>query len=332
MDLITAWAAILIFAIFMYVALDGFDLGVGILLPLFAEPQHRDDMINSIAPFWDGNETWLIFTGVCLLGIFPKAYSILLPALYLPVIGMLLGLVFRSVAFEFRKTGGTWKLRWDILFHIGSVIVAFTQGIILGSVIQGIDIQNGQFVGNWLAWLSPFSLFTGFAVVVSYALIGASWLFMRTRGTLQQKAKLYSLYALATTFIALIIISLWTTSLNQYYFNRWFDWPDCWFTLLIPLLSIAATSWFIYGLDKQQHHTPFVASIVLFVSSYIGVLYNLYPYILPPSLTFKAAAAPDSSLHFLLVGTLIMLPIVVSYFIYSHWVFKGKAKTSEKTY
>jgi len=332
MDLITTWATILIFAIFMYVALDGFDLGVGILFPFFAERQHRDQMINSIAPFWDGNETWLIFTGVCLLGIFPKAYSILLPALYIPVIAMLLGLVFRGVAFEFREAGGKWKLSWDLLFHIGSVVVAFAQGIILGSVIQGIDIQNGQFVGNWLAWFSPFSLFTGFAVVVGYALIGASWLFMKTSGTLQQNAGLYSLYALATTFIALIIISFWTTNLNQYYFNKWFDWPVCWFTLIIPLLSITATACFIYGLYKQQHRTPFLASIALFASGYIGVLYNLYPYILPPSLTFKAAAAPDSSLHFLLIGTLIMLPIVVGYFIYSHWVFRGKVQTDEETY
>ncbi|GAB6071301.1 cytochrome d ubiquinol oxidase subunit II [Thiomicrorhabdus hydrogeniphila] len=332
MDLITTWTAILIFALFMYVVLDGFDLGVGILLPFFAERKHRDQMVNSITPFWDGNETWLIFTGVCLLGIFPKSYSILLPALYIPVIAMLLGLVFRGIAFEFREMNQAWKLRWDIVFHIGSVVVAFAQGVILGSLIQGIDTQNGQFVGNWLAWMSPFALFTGFAVVVGYALMGASWLFMKTTLNLQEKVRLYSAYALAITFITLMIISFWTTNLNQYYFNKWFDWPRCWFTLLIPLLSITAILWFIYGLYKQQHRIPFLASITLFASGYIGVLYNIYPYILPPSLTFKAAAAPDSSLHFLLMGTLIMLPIVASYFIYSHWVFKGKVHTEYEGY
>ncbi|WP_321324957.1 cytochrome d ubiquinol oxidase subunit II [Thiomicrorhabdus sp.] len=348
MDLINAWAAILIFSIFMYVVLDGFDLGVGIIFPFFADSSQRDVMINSIAPVWDGNETWLIFTGVCLLAIFPKAYSILLPALYIPVIAMLLGLVFRGVAFEFREAGGAWKLRWDILFHIGSVVVAFSQGIILGSVIQGTTIFNGQFAGYWLDWLSPFTLFTGLAVVIGYALMGASWLVMKTTDGMQQKARTISAFAITITFVALIIISLWTTDLNQYYFDKWFNWPGYWFTLLIPLMSIIATTWFIYGLYKQSQFTqkqatekqvtakhqstPFLASIALFASGYIGVLYNLYPYILPPNLTFKAAAAPDSSLHFLIIGTLVMLPIVVSYFVYSHYVFRGKVKPKELDY
>jgi cytochrome d ubiquinol oxidase subunit II len=332
MDLVNIWVGILAFSIFMYVVLDGFDLGVGIAFLWIRDAKQRDQMISSIAPVWDGNETWLIFTGVCFFGIFPEAYSIMLSSLYIPVITMLLGLVFRGVAFEFREAGGIWKSWWDNVFNGGSILVAFTQGIILGSLIQGINIVDGHYIGNWFDWATPFSFFIGLAVVGGYTLIGTAWLILKTTGLLQTRARHNSTMALVFTFITLMIVSIWTPFLNGSYFHKWFSLTGDKIAIIIPLLSVLAVVGYIYGIKKRRQSIPFMASILLFISGYLGVIYTMYPYILPPSLTFEAAAAPVSSLKFLLSGTLVLLPLVTGYFIYSHWVFRGKISNNPESY
>ncbi|MPQ77132.1 cytochrome d ubiquinol oxidase subunit II [Hydrogenovibrio sp. JE_KL2] len=329
MTIIDIWIGILAFSIFLYVVLDGFDLGVGILFPMTKNAAQRDEMIASIAPVWDGNETWLIFTGVCLFGVFPKAYAILLSALYLPVIAMLIGLVFRGVAFEFRQADGHWKTFWDAGFHIGSVVVGFMQGVILGSLIQGLPIADGHYAGTAFGWITPFSLMTGLGVVTGYALMGAAWLWIKTHNEIHDMAETAVKVSLTLTFFSLGIISLWTPFLNPDYLHKWFDSSTISNHLMlgIPVLSVLSALLILYGLNKSRTALPFFGSILLFASGYIGVLYNLYPHIIPPNLTFADAASPESSLTFLLPGTLVLLPLVLGYFIYSHWVFRGKVTT-----
>lgn len=331
MDIINVWIAILAFSVFMYVVLDGFDLGVGILFPLAANAQQKDQMIEAIAPVWDGNETWLIFTGVCLLAIFPKAYAALLSLLYIPVITMLLGLVFRGVAFEFREAGGHWKALWDSLFHLASVLVGFMQGMILGALIQGVNVQS-QSAQTWHDWMTPFTLMTGISVVFGYALMGASWLIVKTDGLLQETAHKATRITLGITFGSLVLISAWTPWLNPTYFHKWFSGSLTGSTMMIviPLICIIAALLILTGINRHRSYQPFLGSVILFASGYIGVLFNLYPNIVPPDMTFQSAAAPESSLTFLLPGTLVLLPIVTSYFIYLHWVFRGKVHPADQ--
>lgn len=323
------WIAVLGVAVALYVVLDGFDLGIGILFPANPEESHRDQMMNSVAPFWDGNETWLVLGGGGLFVAFPLAYSILMPAVYLPVIIMLLALVFRGVAFEFRWIAKPHHQLWDLAFAGGSITAAFMQGVILGTLLHGIEVSNNAYAGGTFDWLSPFSLLTGVAVVAGYALLGATWLLMKTDGAVQAQARERAKLLLPVVVVALAIVSLWTPLAIPRIFERWFTLPNFFLLAPVPLLT-AYAAWRCWsGLEKGQETTPFVSTIALFLLGFLGLAVSNLPYIVPPSLDVWQAAAHPSSQLFMLVGVLIMLPIILGYTVFVYNTFRGKVRHGE---
>ncbi|MEC9344149.1 MAG: cytochrome d ubiquinol oxidase subunit II [Pseudomonadota bacterium] len=324
LDLPFIWAGLIAFAVLAYVVLDGFDLGVGILFPFFPDKKQRDIMMNSVAPVWDGNETWLVLGGGGLLAVFPLAYAIILPALYAPLIVMLLALVFRGVAFEFRWRTERGRFVWDAAFAGGSIVAALTQGIALGALVQGIAIEGRAYAGGWWDWLTPFSLLTGGALVIGYALLGATWLNLKTEGELQSKAQLFARRAGIATLVLIGAVSLWTPFLNDAYYTRWFTWPTANFTAIVPGLLAGCALLLFLGLQDNRPLQAFLAALGIFVLSYAGIGISFYPWIVPPSLTFEEAAAPDDSLAFLLVGAVVLVPIILAYTAHAYWVFRGK--------
>jgi cytochrome bd ubiquinol oxidase subunit II len=329
LDLPTIWAALIAFAVLAYVILDGFDLGIGILFPLFPEKRDRDLMTNTIAPVWDGNETWLVLGGGGLMAVFPLAYATIFPALYMPLILMLLGLIFRGVAFEFRFRTTRWRLLWDWGFALGSMLAAAMQGIALGALVQGIPVVGRQYAGGWWDWLTPFSLLTGLAVVIGYALLGACWLNYKTKGEVQQKSRRLALFAGLATIGLIAVVSLWTPFLEPLYFERWFGWPTAFFSALVPLLIAICAVGLWWGLDKGHELRAFLAALGLFVLSYVGIGISFYPYIVPGALTIWEAAGPDESLGFLLIGAVVLIPVILAYTGYAYWVFRGKIDPEE---
>jgi cytochrome d ubiquinol oxidase subunit II len=325
-DLPLIWAALLAFAVFAYVVMDGFDLGVGILFPLFGKGAERDKAMNSIAPVWDGNETWLILGGGGLFAAFPLAYAILMPAVYAPIIAMLLGLVFRGVAFEFRFRTVRAQPAWDFAFFGGSIIAAFAQGVTLGAVLQGIHVEGRAYGGGWFDWLSWFSLLTGASVVVGYTLLGATWLVMKTEGALQEWARRFAWFAAAGTLAAIGAVSLATPFLTNQYYLRWFEWPQILLTAQVPLLVAIIAGLLFFEMWRKREVTPFLLSLALFALTFAGLGVSLYPYIIPQAVTLWDAAAPESSQLFMLVGAVIMIPIILAYTGYAYWVFRGKVR------
>lgn len=325
LDLPLIWAGLIAFAVLAYVVLDGFDLGIGMLFPLFKDEKDRDVMMNSVAPVWDGNETWLVLGGGGLLAAFPLAYAVILPALYAPLIAMLLGLIFRGVAFEFRWRTTRAKPVWDWSFAIGSFVATLMQGIALGGLIQGIKVADRAYAGGWWDWLTPFSLLTGVSLVIGYTLLGACWLIIKTDGALQDRCYLLA-RRLSVLLVAMIgLVSLWTPFLDAQFLSRWFTWPNIVITAPMPILVLVVAGILWRGLhDHRREKTPFIAALSLFVLSYIGLGISFWPLMVPPSITFYDAAAPDSSLGFLLVGAVILLPIILAYTAYAYWVFRGK--------
>lgn len=328
-DLSTIWAAIIAFAVLAYVILDGFDLGVGILFPFFPERHNRDIMTNSIAPVWDGNETWLVLGGGGLMAVFPAAYATVLPALYGPIIAMVLALIFRGVAFEFRWRTSASSRFWDRAFCAGSVTAAFMQGITVGALVQGIQVEDRAYVGGTWDWLTPFSITTGLAVPMGYALLGATWLNLKTSGDLQKRAHKLALGACTGTFALIGVVSLWTPFIDPVYFERWFGWLTAFFSALVPMLLLLCGAALWHGLKADKHLQPFLAALGLFVLSFTGLGISFYPYIVPGALTIEEAAAPDSSLSFLLVGAAFLVPIILAYTAYAYWVFRGKIDPEE---
>jgi cytochrome bd ubiquinol oxidase subunit II len=323
------WAGLIAFAVLAYVVLDGFDLGIGILFPLFPDGHDRDVMTNSVAPVWDGNETWLVLGGGGLMAVFPLAYATVLPALYIPIILMLLGLIFRGVAFEFRFRTKRWRPVWDWGFAAGSIVAAAMQGIALGALVQGIRIADRQYAGGWWDWLTPFSILTGLALVVGYALLGATWLNLKTSGALQAQARRYAMVAGVGTLALIGAVSVWTPFLDAVYFERWFGFPTAFFSAFVPLLLAVCAFALWHGLTTDKHLQPFLAALGLFVLSFVGLGISFYPYIVPGALTIAQAAAPDSSLSFLLVGAVFLIPIILAYTGYAYWVFRGKIDPEE---
>jgi len=329
-DLPFIWAGIIAFAVLAYVVLDGFDLGVGIVFPFFPNRRDRDVMTNSIAPVWDGNETWLVLGGGGLMAVFPLAYAVILPALYMPIILMLVSLVFRGVAFEFRWRTHHDSHFWDFGFWLGSSTAALMQGISLGALVQGIAVEGRQYAGGWWDWLTPFSILTGVAVLIGYALLGATWLNLKTNGHIQTRSAALA-RPLSLIMLALIgIVSLWTPFLNPMYFERWFGWPTAFFSSFVPLLLAACAAALWHGLACDRHLQPFLAALGLFVLSFIGLGISFYPYIIPGVLRIEDAAAPESSLKFLLVGASVLVPIILIYTGYAYWVFRGKVDPEER--
>jgi cytochrome d ubiquinol oxidase subunit II len=328
-NLATIWAGLIAFAVLAYVILDGFDLGVGILFPFFPDKADRDLMTNTVAPFWDGNETWLVLGGGGLMAVFPLAYATVFPALYIPLILMVLGLVFRGVAFEFRFRTTRWRGLWDWGFGLGSTVAALMQGIALGALVQGIKISGRAYAGGWWDWLSPFSLSTALALVVGYALLGSTWLNLKTHGTLQAMARRIAQWSGGLTLALIGVVSLWTPFVNPTYFARWFAFPTAIFSFVVPLLVAACALALWRGLATDRHLQPFLAALGIFVLSFVGLGISFYPYIVPGALTIAEAAAPQSSLQFLLVGALALIPLILIYTGYAYWVFRGKIDPKE---
>ena len=326
-DLAFIWAGLIAFAVLAYVLFDGFDLGIGILFPFLKSESDRDQAMNSVAPVWDGNETWLVLGGGGLMAAFPLAYAIVLPALYAPITAMLLGLIFRGVAFEFRWRATT-KRRWDWAFAGGSMLAAFAQGIALGALVQGIAVSDRVYAGGWWDWLTPFSLLTGIALVVGYVLLGATWLIMKTSGDLQAHAYRFAWISGLGTLALIGVVSLWTPLMNAQFMARWFAWPAVLYSAPVPIFVAVSALVLFNGLHKRQEARPFLAAMALFVLCYIGLGISFYPYIVPPSLTIWSAAAPDSSLGFLLVGAAILIPLILAYTAWSYGVFRGKVDTA----
>lgn len=327
-DYALIWAGLIAFAVLAYVVLDGFDLGVGILFPFIKGESNRDQMMNSVAPVWDGNETWLILGGGGLFAVFPLAYSIIMPALYAPIFIMLLALVFRGVAFEFRWKEKGKRNFWNIAFAGGSTVATFAQGMALGGLVQGIPIEGRAYAGGWWDWLSPFSLLTGVALVIGYALLGATWLIMKGDGEVYDKAKIYAKRLGLALLVMIGVVSLWTPMLHEHFAAKWFVWPELIYTAPVPVLVLVC-AWLLYsGLKRDHSAQPYLATVGLFVLSYIGLVISFFPYMVPSSVTLWDAAAPDESLHFLLVGSLVLIPIILVYTTYTYWVFRGKVGDS----
>jgi cytochrome d ubiquinol oxidase subunit II len=318
------WAAILAFAVFMYVVMDGFDLGIGILFPVFGVGKERDTAMNSIAPVWDGNETWLVLGGGGLLAAFPLAYAIVLSALYAPLIAMLLALVFRGVAFEFRWRDPAHRPIWDVAFTGGSLVAAFAQGVTLGALLQGIRVEGRAYAGGWWDWLTPFSLLCGASVVAGYSLLGACWLNWKTDGETQQHARRLMRILAPITFVAILAVSLATPFLGAQYFDRWFAMPVVLFTAQVPLIIGILTWRFVRSLRRNDDFAPFIQTLAVFALSFVGLGISMFPYLIPNSVTLQMAAAPASSQAFMLVGAAVLVPLILAYTAWSYWVFRGK--------
>lgn len=328
LDLPLIWAMIIGFAIFVYVILDGFDLGIGILFPFAPSDDCRNRMISSIAPFWDGNETWLVLGGGGLLAAFPMVYSIAMPAFYLPIISMLLALIFRGVSFEFRfKASGKMKKFWDYCFHFGSLIAAFSQGLILGGFLEGVHVTNNKFSGVTFDWLSWFSVCCGIAIVFSYALLGSTWVIMKTCGKTNEWARRVTSYVGMYVFFFAGMISLFAPLLNNYIFDRWFNWNYVFFIAWLPILVVVGFIYLyktLFSLTEKNEYMPFCITIGLFTLLCLGFVFSIWPYILPYSVTIWEGAASSRSQSLLLVGALIVIPIMLIYIGYSYYVFRGK--------
>lgn len=324
LDLATLLAFVVAFAVFTYVMLDGFDLGVALLFPFFPDRHDRDVMMNSVAPVWDGNETWLVLGGGALFAAFPLAYAVLMPALYAPIIAMLLGLVFRGVAFEFRWRTERGKFLWDAAFAGGSLVAAFAQGLALGAILQGIKVEGRAYAGGWWDWLTPFSLLTGVAVVVGYGLLGATWLVMKTGGALQDRALALARPAAVATLGFVAAVSLATPFLEAAYYQNWLAWPRIVLTAPVPVAVTVIAVLLLRALAARRDGLPFALSLALFGLCFVGLGVSMFPYIIPGSVTIWQAAAPDKSLSFILFGVAILIPVILIYTAYAYWVFRGK--------
>lgn len=323
-DIVTVWAGLILFAVFAYVVMDGFDLGIGILFPAFTPGHGRNQAINSVAPVWDGNETWLVFGGGGLLAAFPLAYGVIMTALYPPVIAMLLALVFRGVAFEARWRDPAHRPWWDLAFNVGSTVAAFSQGVILGALLQGIAVEDRVYAGGWLDWLTPFSLLTGASVVVGYALLGATWLVWKTEGETRERARRFAPWLGLGLLGGIVAVSLATLGLEFDYRQRWTRYPAVLLTAQVPLLTAILGYAFWRALRRGRELAPFLLTLGLFALTFLGLCISVFPYVVPRALTIHDAAAPESSLAFMLVGAVVLIPVILAYTGWAYWVFRGK--------
>ncbi len=319
------FASILAFIVIMYVVLDGFDLGIGILFPFTKNEKERDQMMNSVAPVWDGNETWLVFGGAMLYGAFPLVYGVLLPILYMPIMLMLIGLIFRGVSFEFRFKADRSKVLWNWIFAISSIGATFFQGVILGCFVQGFQIDEGSMTINNPDWLTPFSLLTGIALICGYGLLGATWMIIKSEKGLQRRMVHFAKGLLILVSFFLVFVSVWTPLHNKIIFSRWYSFPDILYLTPLPVITALMVYLTWRSLTLGHELKPFIFSIIIFLCSYAGIAISVYPFLIPHQVTIWEAAAPDSTLRFILVGVAIMLPILFAYTLYAYHVFRGKS-------
>ena len=324
LDLPLIWSGIIALAIFLYVLLDGFDLGCGILFPFAPNHQSRDAIMYSVAPFWDGNETWLVMGGGGLLIAFPTAFSIIIPAVYIPIIVMLIALIFRGVAFEFRFKADTSRYLWDIAFHFGSLIATFAQGLVLGSFVQGIAVHDNKFAGGPVDWLQAFPIFCGIALICGYALIGSTWLVKKTDGETKEWAQRSGQYLLVLVLIMFGLVSLWVPFLDPAIKARWFGGHNMWYLSPLPIAALVIALNIYRGLKNDATYKPFFLTMGLFLCAFLGLAISIFPYAVPRSLTIWQTASPPETLSLLLVGTAIVLPVVLAYTFYVYWIFRGK--------
>jgi len=322
LDLPLIFYGIIALAIFMYVLLDGFDLGIGILFPFAPSDNCRDKMMNSVAPFWDGNETWLVLGGGLMMAAFPLAFSTIMPAFYLQIILMLLGLIFRGVAFEFRfkATSKNEQRIWDFSFCFGSIIATFFQGLMLGAFVSG-DVFSGSY-------FSIFSIITAVALIFGYALIGAAWLIMKTHEKTQIWARKISFFLLIAVGFFILAVGLWTTFSRQEFYVRWFLQSDFELLMMIPAATFITFIFFFLALKKEREKMPFFLTILIFALCYLSLGISLFPYVAPYQMTFMQAAASNESLSLILVGVVITLPMILAYTAYSYHVFRGKSESA----
>ena len=329
-DLPLIWAIIIVFSIMMYVLMDGFDLGIGILYPFFKSKEDRDVMMNTVAPVWDGNETWLVLGGAGLMAAFPLAYAVVLSAFYLPLIFMLMGLIFRGVAFEFRfKARENERHFWDKAFIGGSIVATFFQGVTLGAYIQGMPVVNRAYAGGALDWISSFSIFTGLGLLVAYGLLGSTWLIMKTQGSLQQRAYRITPWLVWALLTVIIIISIWTPLSDKNIAQRWLTFPNMLWFSPVPLLVAASTYWLLQAVARKRQAMPFVYTLALIFLCYSGLGIGLWPKIIPPAVSIWEASSPPQSQGFTLVGALLIIPIILTYTVWSYYVFRGKVKPED---
>lgn len=329
-DLTIAWALLLAITVYIYVVLDGFDLGLGILYPFFPKKKERDLLMNSVAPVWDGNETWLVLGGGGLFAAFPLAYSILMPALYPLIIAMVLGLVFRGVAFEFRWRTKRWEWLWDTAFIGGSIVAALCQGIILGAILQGVEVEGRSYAGGWLDWLTPFSVLVGVGVLVGYAFLGATWLNMKCAGQIQKDAKKIAKLSGIGTVAFIVLVSAFTPFLDAGYAARWLEWPSMGFAAIVPI-AVAAIVFFLFRALQREDRDwlPFVLALLLFLLCFAGLGISMWPFLIPTEITIWDAASPYKSQLFMFVGAIVLIPIILIYTAYAYWVFRGKMDPDE---
>jgi cytochrome d ubiquinol oxidase subunit II len=325
LDLVPLWAAILAFAVFMYVLLDGFDLGVGLLFPFAPDAGSRDLMMASVAPIWDGNETWLVLGGIGLFAAFPLAFAILIPAFYFPILFMLIGLIFRGVAFEFRHMSRR-RHYWDRSFFVGSLVATFSQGIVLGTFVQGIPVRGRAYAGGALDWITPFALLTGVGLIAGYGLLGACWLVLKTEGALQRWARARARALLVGVAAFVVMVSAWTPLAEPLIRERWFSWPNVVFLAPVPLVTFALFLLLWRALGRERDAAPFLCALAIFAMAYLGLGISIFPRVVPYTIDLWQAAASPKSQAFLMVGTLILLPIILTYTAWSYWVFRGKVR------
>jgi cytochrome d ubiquinol oxidase subunit II len=330
-DLSLIWFVIIVFATLMYIVMDGFDLGIGILFPAVKNADDRDVMVNSVAPVWDGNETWLVLGGAALFGAFPLAYAVIVDALTTPLTLMLIGLIFRGVAFEFRfKATPAHRPFWDKAFIGGSLLATFTQGVVVGAVINGFPVVGRSYAGGPFDWLTPFSLFCGLGLVVAYALLGATWLVMKSENPLQSTMRRLAKKLLITLLVIIAVISLWTPLAHPAIADRWFSLPNLFYLLPVPIFVGLLSLWQWRTLEKpDSHHLAFILTLGLIFLGFAGLGISIWPHIIPPAITLWQAAAPAQSQGFMLVGALLIIPIILVYTFWSYYVFRGKVQHGE---
>jgi cytochrome d ubiquinol oxidase subunit II len=329
-DVTLIWAAIIAFGVMMYVVMDGFDLGIGLLFFTVRDHEERDVMMNTVAPVWDGNETWLVLGGAGLYGAFPIAYSVVLSALYLPIIVMLIALIFRGVAFEFRfKADESHRHLWDLAFIGGSAVATFAQGVVLGTFINGFPVVDRAFAGGSLDWLRPFPLFCGVALLAAYAQLGCTWLIMKTEGRLQQQMYRISFYLAWALLAAIALVSLWTPLTHPAIAHRWFTMPNLIYFLPVPVLLVLGFFAKLRALARKATVMPFMITLFVMFLGYSGLAISLWPHIVPPAISLWDAAAPVQSQLFMLVGALFIIPFILMYTAWSYYVFRGKVRPGE---
>ncbi len=323
--LVLAWGGIIGFAIIMYVILDGFDLGIGILIPLVPDEHDKAIMISTIIQVWDGNQTWLVLGAACLYGAFPTAFSAILPIIYFPILAMLIALILRGVAFEFRLKSTQSIALWDRCFFFGSLLATFSQGVILGTFVQGFGHEAPSYLTvPHYQWLTIFSFMTGLGTVCGYVLLGCCWLIIKTTSHIQDMAYEYAWYSLSMVFIFMVAFSVWTPFLSDFHFQRWLTLEHIPYLAILPMITGLCFMMCAYGLHTKKEVWPFVSAIAIFLCGAVGVTISVYPYMVPHSITLTEAAAPRSSLQFMLVGVIIMMPFLLLYTLHSYIVFKGK--------